>query len=203
MPWFSYHGGHSGEFARHAEGSLEEVVESANQFAEGARVIAESSANLSDGAQNQAASVEQMTSAVEEMTSAIQVISASASDSKAQAERTATIADNAGKIRSEAEGSMRLIEKSSEQITDIIQVISGPDAYGCRDTAGFAHTIDITTVARGYNGSNAHRSQGVNYCLACFTIARTGESPTPKAKIDRSNIEVIAQLKYPLQSFHR
>jgi histidinol-phosphatase (PHP family) len=29
VPWFSYHGGHSGEFARHAEGSLEEVVESA------------------------------------------------------------------------------------------------------------------------------------------------------------------------------
>ena len=29
MPWFSYHGGHSGEFARHATGTLEEVVESA------------------------------------------------------------------------------------------------------------------------------------------------------------------------------
>ncbi len=29
MPWFSYHGGHSGQFARHAAGSLTEVVESA------------------------------------------------------------------------------------------------------------------------------------------------------------------------------
>ena len=29
MPWFSYHGGHSGDFARHATGTLEEVVESA------------------------------------------------------------------------------------------------------------------------------------------------------------------------------
>jgi histidinol-phosphatase (PHP family) len=29
VPWFSYHGGHSGEFSRHAAGSLEEVVESA------------------------------------------------------------------------------------------------------------------------------------------------------------------------------
>lgn len=29
MTWFSYHGGHSGEFARHAKGSLEEVVQSA------------------------------------------------------------------------------------------------------------------------------------------------------------------------------
>jgi len=29
VSWFSYHGGHSGEFARHATGTLEEVVESA------------------------------------------------------------------------------------------------------------------------------------------------------------------------------
>ncbi|MBW2244483.1 MAG: histidinol-phosphatase, partial [Deltaproteobacteria bacterium] len=29
MPWFSYHGGHSGEFCRHAKGRLEEVVERA------------------------------------------------------------------------------------------------------------------------------------------------------------------------------
>lgn len=31
MPWFSYHGGHSGEFCRHARGHLEEVVEQAWQ----------------------------------------------------------------------------------------------------------------------------------------------------------------------------
>jgi histidinol-phosphatase (PHP family) len=31
VPWFSYHGGHSGEFARHAAGSLLEVVQSAIQ----------------------------------------------------------------------------------------------------------------------------------------------------------------------------
>jgi len=29
MPWFSYHGGHSGEFCRHAKGDLEAVVERA------------------------------------------------------------------------------------------------------------------------------------------------------------------------------
>ena len=29
MPWFSYHGGHSGEFCRHAKGELERVVERA------------------------------------------------------------------------------------------------------------------------------------------------------------------------------
>src|SRR5438105_7706030 len=29
MPWFSYHGGHSGQFCRHAKGELEAVVERA------------------------------------------------------------------------------------------------------------------------------------------------------------------------------
>ncbi len=29
MPWFSYHGGHSGEFCRHAKGNLEDVVRGA------------------------------------------------------------------------------------------------------------------------------------------------------------------------------
>jgi methyl-accepting chemotaxis protein len=103
---------------------FQEVIESANQFAEGARVIAESSANLSDGAQSQAASVEEMTASVEELASAIQVISVSAADSKDQASKTAELACDAARTRSEAVDAMRLIQKSSEQITDIIQVIS-------------------------------------------------------------------------------
>ena len=103
---------------------ISEVIESAHQFAEGARVIAESSANLSDGAQNQAASVEEMNAAVNELSDAIKVITSSASDSRDQASKTACLADNANKTRNDAVSAMRLIEKSSEQITDIIQVIS-------------------------------------------------------------------------------
>jgi methyl-accepting chemotaxis protein len=103
---------------------IHEVVESANQFAEGARVIAESSANLSEVAQNQAASVEEMTSAVEEMSNAIQVISESAKSSNEQAASTLSMANEAANTRSQAITAMALIEKSSEQITDIIQIIS-------------------------------------------------------------------------------
>ena len=103
---------------------IQEVVGSANQFAEGAAVVAEGSASLSDGAQNQAASIEEMTASVEEMTNAIHVISASAGDSKDLADKTASIASDAGQTRAEAVTAMQLIEKSSEQITDIIQVIS-------------------------------------------------------------------------------
>jgi hypothetical protein len=103
---------------------IHEVIESAGQFAEGARVIAESSANLSDGAQSQAASVQQMTAAVEELTRAIKVISERALESKHEAEVTLDLAGGARKTRDDAVSAMRLIEKSSEQITEIIQVIS-------------------------------------------------------------------------------
>jgi methyl-accepting chemotaxis protein len=109
---------------KQTEELIHEVIESAHQFAEGARVIAESSSNLSEGAQNQAASVEEMTAGVEELTRAIQVISSNAIESREQAANTSSLAAEAEQTRSVAVDAMRLIEKSSEQITDIIQVIS-------------------------------------------------------------------------------
>ena len=109
---------------KNTEELTHEVIESASQFAEGARVIAESSANLSDGAQNQAAAVEEMTASVGELTSAIQRITTSAGESKRQADKTACLASEASETRSEAVAAMRLIQKSSEEVTDIIQVIS-------------------------------------------------------------------------------
>jgi methyl-accepting chemotaxis protein len=101
-----------------------QVIEAATQQNEGARTIAESSANMSEGAQSQAASVEQMTASVEQLISSIEVITKNASEAKSQAEESATLAKNGGQTVSEALNSMRLIQKSSEQINDIIQVIS-------------------------------------------------------------------------------
>ena len=103
---------------------ITQVVESADQFAEGSKTIASSSSILSDSAQMQAATVEEMTASVDELTSSIQSISKSAVDSKGQADETATMAKEGGHSVREAVNAMRLIEKSSEQINDIIQVIS-------------------------------------------------------------------------------
>jgi methyl-accepting chemotaxis protein len=101
-----------------------QVVDAANQQNEGAQTIAESSANLSDGAQSQAASVEQMTASVEQLIGSIDVISKNAGESKTQADATVALAKGGGDTVTEAVNSMRLIQKSSEQINDIIQVIS-------------------------------------------------------------------------------
>ncbi len=103
---------------------ISQVIEAANQQTDGARTIAESSANLSDGARTQAASVENMTASVDDLTNAIQVISQSTAESRTQAEETTSMAKDGGEAVGEAINAMQLIQKSSNQINDIIQVIS-------------------------------------------------------------------------------
>jgi methyl-accepting chemotaxis protein len=101
-----------------------QVVESTDQQNEGAQAIAEGSQNLSESAQSQAASVEQMSAAVEDLLRSIKVISDSASVARQQADSTQNLAKSGGTSVNEAVASMKLIQKSSEQINDIIQVIS-------------------------------------------------------------------------------
>ncbi len=101
-----------------------EVIAAAQQQNEGARTIAESSANLSEGAQTQAASVEEMTASVAQLIDSIEVISTSASTAKAKATETSRLAKSGGSIVDSAVNAMKMIQKSSEQINEIIQVIS-------------------------------------------------------------------------------
>jgi methyl-accepting chemotaxis protein len=100
-----------------------EVIAAAQQQNEGARTIAESSANLSEGAQTQAASVEQMTAAVTQLIESIEVISQNAISARSKATETARLAKVGGTTVDEAVSAMKLIQRSSEQINEIIQVI--------------------------------------------------------------------------------
>ncbi|MEI8213957.1 MAG: methyl-accepting chemotaxis protein [Planctomycetota bacterium] len=101
-----------------------EVMAAAQQQNEGARTIAEGSANLSEAAQTQAASVEEMTASVGQMIDSIEVISANASSAKSKAVETSRLAKGGGTTVDEAVNAMKMIQKSSEQINEIIQVIS-------------------------------------------------------------------------------
>lgn len=101
-----------------------EVMAAAQQQNEGARTIAESSANLSEGAQSQAASVEQMTANVAQMIDSIEAISENALAAKSKAIETSKLAKCGGTAVDEAVNAMKMIQKSSEQINEIIQVIS-------------------------------------------------------------------------------
>lgn len=108
-------------------GDLRELVrqisEAADQQNEGARMIAESSSGMSEGAQSQAASVEEMTAAVEQLINSIDAISRRAGESRQQAAETSGMAETGGAAVADAVSAMNLIQKSSERINDIIQVI--------------------------------------------------------------------------------
>ena len=104
-------------------GLVRQISEAAEQQNEGARMIAESTGSLSEGAQSQAASVEEMTAAVEQLVASTELIARSAVDSRAQSTRTSELAESGRTAVREAIASMRLIQKSSEQIAEISQVI--------------------------------------------------------------------------------
>ena len=115
---------HAGRMLGDLRDIIRQISDAADQQNEGARMIAESAGSLSDGAQSQAASVEEMTAAVEQLASSIDVISKSAVESRSQAGRTTQLAKAGSQAVHEAIDSMRTIRRSSEQINDIIQVIS-------------------------------------------------------------------------------
>ncbi|MDG3008239.1 methyl-accepting chemotaxis protein [Paludisphaera mucosa] len=101
-----------------------QVVESASQFGEGSRVVAESANYLSESAQNQAATVEEMSASVQQLSQAINDIDKNAVAAAGLADKTSHLAKQGGESVEQAIEAMVLIKKSSEQVSDIIQVIS-------------------------------------------------------------------------------
>ncbi len=101
-----------------------QVTESAGQFSEGSRVIAESSQSLATGAQNQSASVEEMSASIEELTRSIDSVKNHAENANKTADDTNQLAKAGGSAVTKSIEAMELIRTSSEQISEIIQVIS-------------------------------------------------------------------------------
>jgi len=108
--------------------SLREVIvqikESAEQFAEGARVVSEGSVSLSDGAQTQSANVEEMSASVQSLNKMIATVAENAGRANDTAGQTSQHAENGGVAVDKNIEAMKLIDKSAEQIGEIIGVIS-------------------------------------------------------------------------------
>ncbi|MBN2577444.1 MAG: methyl-accepting chemotaxis protein [Pirellulales bacterium] len=104
--------------------ALEQITDSAHQFAEGARVIAESSQTLASGAQTQSSSVEQMSAAIEALAHSVTVVKENANEANQMASRTNLLADEGGQAVHKSIEAMELIRASSQQIGEIIRVIS-------------------------------------------------------------------------------
>ncbi len=105
-------------------GVISQVTESAAQFNEGSRVIAESSQNLASGAQRQSSSVEEVSASVEELTASINGVNDNATEADTVAKKTNGLAERGGQAVQKSIEAMELIRTSSDQIAEIIQVIS-------------------------------------------------------------------------------
>lgn len=105
-------------------GMIAQVVESSAQFTEGSRVIAESSQTLAHGAQTQSSAVEQMSASIEELTRSIEAVKDNAGKADTVAKDTNKLAEEGGAQVQKSVEAMDLIKTSSEQISEIIQVIS-------------------------------------------------------------------------------
>ena len=101
-----------------------QVTESAAQFNEGSRVIAESSQTLATGAQTQSASVEEVSASIEELAASIDGVKNNALEADGVAKKTNELAERGGLAVQKSIEAMDLIRTSSDQIAEIIQVIS-------------------------------------------------------------------------------
>ena len=104
--------------------AVEQINESANQFAEGSRVIAESAQTLAQGAQTQSSSVEEMNASIEELAHSVEGVKENATEASKLASNTNVLAEQGGTAVQKSSESMQLIRTSSNQIGEIIQVIS-------------------------------------------------------------------------------
>ena len=105
-------------------GIIGQVTESAAQFNEGSRVIAESSQSLASGAQTQSASVEEISASIEELAASIDGVKVNAQEADDVAKKTSDLAERGGNAVRKSIEAMELIRTSSDQIAEIIQVIS-------------------------------------------------------------------------------
>ena len=99
------------------------AVLSATNIEEGSRGIANAAEDLSRRTEQQAAALEQTAASLETMTASVRSTADSARSAGEQADATATDAARSGEIVEHAVSAMAEIEKSSNQISDIIVLI--------------------------------------------------------------------------------
>ncbi len=100
------------------------IADAADQHSEGSQMISDSATNLSEGAQNQAASIETISASMEELAGSIAQVSGNAASCRTQADRTTKLALAGSQAVGDVMKSMRAIHDSSDQIRDIITIIS-------------------------------------------------------------------------------
>jgi len=113
-----------GKMLQDLSGIIGQVTESADQFSEGSYIVAQSAQTLAQGAQAQTTSVEGIASSIEELAQSIEAVKKSASEANHLAKQTNLLAQRGDTAVARSIEGMELIRTSSQQMSEIIQVIS-------------------------------------------------------------------------------
>ncbi|MFV8258845.1 methyl-accepting chemotaxis protein [Bdellovibrio bacteriovorus] len=105
-------------------GVISVVVSSANNFGTSSKSIAEQSTSVAAGAQSLGATVEEMNASIEEFTASIASIADNTKQANELAKVTQKEAEQGSQAIAKSIEAMELINKSSEDISEIIKVIS-------------------------------------------------------------------------------
>lgn len=105
------------------KGIIGKVVSAAQQLGDSSEAVSQGANSLAVGAQEQSSTVSEMSAAVEELTASIQSIAKNAQEADQIATSTAKAAEEGGGAVERSIEAMELINKSSEQISDIVKVI--------------------------------------------------------------------------------
>ncbi|NDH93108.1 MAG: chemotaxis protein, partial [Planctomycetia bacterium] len=108
----------------HLRELIGKIADAADQHSEGSQMISDSATSLSEGAQNQAANIETISASMEELAGSIEQVSGNAASCRSQAERTTKLALAGSQAVGDVIKSMQAIHNSSDQIRDIITIIS-------------------------------------------------------------------------------
>ena len=103
---------------------ISEILESSAQFNEGSQIVANSSQGLASAAQSSQMAVEQMAESLNDLNKSIDAVRRSAESANSAASDTTLLAREGGEAVQKSIEAMGLIRTSSEQISEIIQVIS-------------------------------------------------------------------------------
>jgi methyl-accepting chemotaxis protein len=104
--------------------TAEQLASSSSEIASSSQNVSSGAQNVSQGAQNQSATVEEVSASVEELSASVESVASNAQAANAVAESTTKEATDGGKAVAASVEGMKSIKRSSEQIAEIIGVIS-------------------------------------------------------------------------------